>query len=83
MLRCSTGKKIYYSEQDAEEALVDAWVRNNYREGSGPIGIYQCDNCGYFHWTSQPPMNQRLQEALQDGSISKEQEANKWRSKFY
>lgn len=82
MEKCSTGKKIYYSIHDAEEALVEAWGRNNYREGSGPIGIYECRDCGHYHWTSQGSMNDKLKTALTDGTIRKEQEANNWRNRF-
>lgn len=82
MDKCSSGKKTYYSEYDAEEALIDAWGRNNYREGSGPLAVYACTECRYFHWTSRPPINEKLKKALEDGSILKEQEANKWRTRF-
>ncbi len=82
MEKCSTGKKIYYSLHDAEEALIDSWGRNNYRTGSGPIGVYQCRDCHFYHWTSQGIINDRLKEALDDGSIRKEQLANNWRNKF-
>ncbi|MEQ8553482.1 MAG: hypothetical protein RLO17_17205 [Cyclobacteriaceae bacterium] len=78
MERCSTGKKIYYSLHDAEEALIDAWGRNHYRAGGGPISIYECHDCGHFHWTSREPMNERLKKALEDGSISNAQQANDW-----
>ena len=59
MLICPTAKRIYLTEGLAEEALIDAHSRNNYA-GSGPIAVYQCEDCGYYHFTSKGKMNEKL-----------------------
>ena len=82
MERCSTGKKVYYTKQDAEDALIEAWERNTYRLGGGPINVYQCQDCHFYHWTSQGQMNERLNHALNDGSIARAREANRWRGQL-
>ncbi|MBS1682442.1 MAG: hypothetical protein JST48_12080 [Bacteroidetes bacterium] len=81
MLTCNTGKRVYETEVLAEEALIDAHGRNNY-SGSGPIAIYKCDSCGYFHFTSKGPMNRKLAEQIASGKIKLQQQANAWSRKF-
>ncbi len=71
--KCPTGKVVYISPTLAEDALIEAWVRNNYRMGSGPVNVYQCDDCRNFHFTSKGNMNERLKKEWQDGSISRSQ----------
>ncbi|MEP1095239.1 MAG: hypothetical protein ABJG78_09025 [Cyclobacteriaceae bacterium] len=49
---CVTGKNQYDSEDLAKEALIENRIRNNHRDGSGPINIYQCQDCKDWHFTS-------------------------------
>lgn len=79
---CVTGKVIYETEEAAEEALVEAWIRNNYREGSGPKAIYQCNDCGRYHFTSQGVINSYLEEQLENGYIAKQKMARAWEEKL-
>lgn len=81
-MKCSSGKVQYLTEALAEEALIDAWARNNYGRGRAPIAIYQCDACGYYHFTSQGKINAKLSELVQSGKIKLQQEANHWANKF-
>jgi len=81
MLTCRTGKRVYQTENHAEEALIDAHSRNRY-SGTGPISIYQCEECGYYHFTSKPPMNKRLAEAIASGKIKLQQQANDWNRRW-
>jgi hypothetical protein len=62
----------------AEEALISAWIAFDYPPGTGPISVYQCDDCKSYHLTSMGPMNKRLEEYLATGKIEKNKEANKW-----
>lgn len=82
-MKCPTHKVVYQSLSLAEDALVDAWIRNNYKIGSGPVNVYQCDDCGHFHFTSKGNMNDRLKNELDNGSIAKNNRAfeleGKWR----
>jgi hypothetical protein len=77
MLTCSTGKRVYQTESLAEEALIDSHSRTQY-SGSGPVAVYHCEECGYFHFTSKGPMNKRLAEQIASGKIKLQQQANEW-----
>jgi ABC-type ATPase with predicted acetyltransferase domain len=79
---CVTGKKVYLTEQHAEDALIEANIQYDYSRGGGPIAVYRCDDCGYFHLTSRTPMNERLARYKAEGKLSLNQEANKWIDKF-
>ncbi|HMQ01124.1 MAG TPA: hypothetical protein PKC24_15190 [Cyclobacteriaceae bacterium] len=82
-MKCLSNKVMYQTEALAEEALLDAWGRNNYSsKGRAPIAVYQCDDCGYYHFTSQGTMNARLKEQVDSGKIKQQQEANYWQGKF-
>lgn len=82
MKKCPTGKRLYLSEQLAEDALIEAHVHFNYRSGSGPVAVYRCEDCGNYHLTSQGPMNTRLSQLLTNGTIKKQKEAVRWQGKF-
>ncbi|HCW06084.1 MAG TPA: hypothetical protein DGG95_01820 [Cytophagales bacterium] len=81
MLKCRTGKRVYPTQALAEDALIDAHSRHSYA-GSGPIAVYQCEECGYFHFTSKGKMNERLTEQIASGKIKLHQQANEWSKKF-
>jgi hypothetical protein len=77
MIKCSTGKRVYLTESLAEDALIDAHSRHQYA-GTGPVAVYQCEECGYYHFTSKGKMNVRLAQQISSGKIKREQEANRW-----
>lgn len=79
---CPTGKRLYLTHELAEEALVHAWSTFHYSAGKGPIAIYQCEDCGYFHFTSKGEMNKKLADLLREGKISKWREASDWERKL-
>jgi hypothetical protein len=81
MLKCQTGKRVYITESLAEDALIDAHSRHQY-SGTGPIAIYQCEECGYYHFTSKGEMNKKLAEQIASGKIKRQQEANQWMNKL-
>ncbi len=81
MLKCSTGKRIYVIESLAEDALIDAHSRNIYA-GPGPIAVYRCEECGYYHFTSKGKMNENLAQQIAGGKIKRQQEANQWMNKL-
>ena len=82
MIKCVSNKKVYNSEQVAEDALIDAWTRSEYPGGRGPVAVYRCDDCGYFHFTSQGIMNQKLAKFIKDGKRDRLREANHWENKL-
>jgi hypothetical protein len=81
MIKCSTGKRVYLTETLAEDALIDAHSRHSYA-GTGPIAVYQCEDCGYYHFTSKGKMNEKLAKQMASGKIKRQQEANQWVKKL-
>ncbi|WP_258102874.1 hypothetical protein [Marinoscillum sp. MHG1-6] len=79
---CVSGKRIYETQSEAEEALVEAWINFNFNESSGPRAIYQCQDCDRFHFTSQGEMNEHLKERLDNGYIEKQRRAREWERKL-
>ena len=82
MPTCVSGKKVFIHEQIAEDALIEAWGRNNYASNAGPVSVYKCDDCGYYHFTSQGNMNVRLANEIASGKIKLQREANYWERKI-
>lgn len=76
-MKCVSNKKVYQTRELAEEALIAAHSQFEYK-GGGPIAVYQCEDCGYFHLTSKGQMNQRLSDLLKEGKIGRAREANQW-----
>jgi hypothetical protein len=81
MLKCPTGKRVYMTKALAEDALIDSHSRHLYA-GTGPIAIYQCEDCGYYHFTSKGEMSKKLAEQIANGKIKRQQEANQWMNKL-
>ena len=82
MKPCVTAKKMYPSQEIAEDALIEARTQFEYKENQGPIGVYQCEDCGYYHLTSKGKMNDKLAAQLKNGKIKLQKEANRWTEKF-
>ncbi len=82
MKKCVTGKRLYHSQQLAEDALIESHIHFEHRAGGGPVAVYLCDECGEYHLTSRGPMDERLSKLLADGTIKKQKEASQWQSKF-
>lgn len=82
MIKCASQKKIYSTQEQAEEALLGAHTRFNYAEGRGPVAVYKCDDCGYFHLTSKGPVNATLAQHLKEGKIDRQKLADEWLNKL-
>lgn len=82
MIKCATQKKVYLTQEFAEEALVGAHMAFHYAVGQGPIAVYACVDCGYFHLTSKGAMNDKLKHQLQNGSVGRQKVANDWLAKL-
>jgi hypothetical protein len=82
MSKCATHKKTYQSHELAVEALIGARTRFDYPQNSGPIAVYKCEDCGYYHLTSQGKMNETLQKHLMEGKIQLQKEGNAWLNKL-
>ena len=81
MIKCASNKKVYATKELAEEALIEAHSQFDYK-GKGPIAVYQCDDCCYFHLTSKGSVNQKLAELLKGDKIQRTREANQWLHKI-
>lgn len=81
-MSCVTGKRAYDSKEQAEEALISTRARNGYRDNSGPIAIYQCDDCGLWHFTSQGPESSILKSPEVQKRIKDQYEAEYWSKKL-
>ena len=82
MVKCPSGKRVYDRPEWAEEALIDAHTVYEFSPGQGPQAYYLCEDCGYYHLTSRGPINERLAEALSNGTIKKMREANNWKDRW-
>lgn len=79
---CVTGKIRYASKSLAEEALIEKRARFHFRENSGPIGVYLCDDCGDWHFTSKGTPSSILNSDGVKNRIEKEREAYFWERKL-
>src|SRR5258706_13103572 len=77
MKACISNKKIYQSREVAEDALIEARTKFNYAPHSGPIAVYKCDDCGFFHLTSKGKINERLPKHVSEGKIDLKKERNR------
>ncbi|SKC87447.1 hypothetical protein [Ohtaekwangia koreensis] len=82
MSNCITHKKCYLSKEIAEDVLIETRTAFDYAPGMGPVSVYLCDECGYYHLTSKGPMNEKLNQYLSEGKIQRQKEANRWLDKF-
>lgn len=80
--KCVSGKKLFISQAMAEDALIELWSKNEFRQGEGPVAVYCCDDCGQYHLTSRGPMNERLSSALASNEFKIQREANRWLDKL-
>jgi hypothetical protein len=82
MNHCPSGKRLFTTLTQAEDALLETHIVYEYKSGQGPVAVYKCEDCGYYHFTSRGPMNERLQQALQSGQLQVWQRAQKWNQKL-
>lgn len=73
---------MYKSYEIAVNALIDARTRFDYERHGGPIAVYECEDCGYYHLTSQGKMNETLEKHLTNGKIQRQKEADHWLEKL-
>lgn len=81
-MRCSSGKKCFELESLALEALVQNHIINEYPRDEGPINIYECEKCGYWHFTSKGLKHTHLEDPEIQDRIKKERQANYWERKL-
>ncbi|MGK7391157.1 MAG: hypothetical protein ACNS60_12450 [Candidatus Cyclobacteriaceae bacterium M2_1C_046] len=81
-MKCPTKKICFISKEVAEEELLANRAKYNYSSGTGPINVYKCDVCEYYHFTSKGEMNSRLLSKDSKKKIDRESEANYWLNKL-
>ena len=81
-MKCVTHKKCYLTKEIAEDALIGARTAYDYARGNGPVAVYQCEDCGYFHLTSRGPVSEKLSTSFNSGEINRQKEANRWLDKL-
>lgn len=70
------------TQEIAEDALIEAHSQFHYKENGGPVAVYRCEDCGYYHLTSKGPVSPRLQQMVKNGKIKLQREANHWLQKL-
>lgn len=82
MHTCSTKKTCFKNKEEAEEELINIRGRNNYSGSAGPINVYKCEFCGFYHFTSKGEANPILTKDENLTRINKVSEANFWIDKL-
>ncbi len=78
MMTCRTGKRCFETEAIAEEALIQNHIVNHYQGQEGPKTIYQCDECGNWHFTSRGQFHPLFEDEEVVDRIKRERLANSW-----
>ncbi len=78
MSGCSSGKRKFETESLAIEALIQNHIVNNYRGNEGPVNVYQCPDCGSWHFTSKGEKHPLLEDEKTLQIIAKERRAFNW-----
>ncbi len=81
-MKCPTGKTSFESQELAEEALIQNHIRNNHRSGAGPQNVYECRDCGDWHFTSQSPVSDLLLDREVQKRIEKERRVLEWEQRI-
>jgi hypothetical protein len=77
-MKCSTGKKGYYNENEVQEALI----RSHIRFQSTACNYYMCNDCGEYHLTSRGEKHPLLDDSEIQKRIKDEQREQDWLGKF-
>ena len=81
-MKCVSGKVVHYSEQSALEALVQNHIRFYHNDNAGPVNVYECRDCGYFHLTSSGSKHPLLDDPEVKKRIKLEKQSLHWESKL-
>ncbi len=74
---CISSKRCFYDEEIALEALVLHHILNDYPFSQGPSNVYQCEECGSWHFTSKS-RNSLLDDPAIVKRIKDAREASLW-----
>ncbi len=76
--KCVSGKRVFESYDIALEALIQHHIMNDYKKGEGPINVYECQDCGHWHFTSREPAHSLFEDDDTIKRISLARRANYW-----
>ncbi len=78
-MHCPVTRKVsFISKSLAEEALFSHHARQFHLNHTGPINVYQCDECGDWHFTSKGDPHPDLFSDDVQSRLKKEREATHW-----
>lgn len=81
-MSCPSGKNGFYSRELAIEALIQNHIRSGHKKGSGPQNVYDCADCGEWHFTSRTPTAEELLDPETVAFITRERNAMEWERKL-
>lgn len=82
-MRCITGKVCFETKSTAIEGLISSHIRHDHRKESGPINVYECQDCKMWHFTSKGEICPELQDPAIETKINREKQRIKWESDLY
>jgi len=80
-MKCPSGKRAYPTKERAEEVLVETKIKFRNPMEIGPVNVYECQDCGNFHLTSQGEISDVLKSDKIKKEIDREREARHWERK--
>lgn len=75
---CRSGKRAFDTVELANEALINNHIVNDYKKDEGPLNVYQCEDCGLWHFTSRGPKSDLLNDDEVVERIKRERLATYW-----
>ncbi|MEQ9405011.1 MAG: hypothetical protein RIM99_15570 [Cyclobacteriaceae bacterium] len=77
-MKCVTGKNCFETEDLAIEALIQNHIKFRHREGAGPINVYECRDCRFWHFTSSGKVSYVFNDPEIVARIRREQKMSDW-----
>ncbi len=79
-MTCTSNKVCYDTKESAESALIEHRGRHYHNDNSGPVNVYQCPDCGSYHFTSKGSVSEVIKK--NKSSINANREAGFWEKKL-
>ncbi|MEO9868856.1 hypothetical protein [Ekhidna sp.] len=79
---CVSGKVRFELKELAEESLIQHHIRNNYQRGQGPLNVYQCLDCGNWHFTSKGDSHEMFEDPEVIRKINHERRGLEWEQRL-
>lgn len=79
---CSTGKRAFFDEEAAIEALIQSKIDHHHKIDQGAINVYRCEFCNEWHLTSKGELHKVLNEPQVLSRIKRGQTGRYWEEKY-